>query len=133
MRHTGPRRAALAAVLGTLLALLATSAAWASEFPAGKEGYHSYTEVASDIAAVAAAHPDIVSVFSIGKSYQGRQLWAAKVSDHVNLDEPEPEILFDGGTHADEHMSVEMTLHILHWLGHGHRTRARLPRIRQNP
>jgi carboxypeptidase T len=129
MRHTGPRRAALGAVLGTLLALTATSAAWASEFPAGKEGYHSYTEVASDIAAVAAAHPDIVSVFSIGKSYQGRELWAAKVSDHVTVDEPEPEILFDGGTHADEHMSVEMTLHILHWLVDGYGSDSRITSI----
>ena len=83
----------------------------ASEFPAGYEGYHTYAEVGADVAAVAAAHPDIVQRFSIGQSYLGRQLWAAKISDNVAVDEDEPEVLFDGGTHADEHMGVEMTLH----------------------
>ena len=31
----------------------------------------------------AAAYPDIVRVFSIGKSYEGRELWAAEVSDNA--------------------------------------------------
>ena len=90
--------------LAIALVLAAASTAAASEFPAGKQGYHSYTEMAAEVAAVAAAHPDIVSRFSIGKSYQGRDLWAVKISDNVNVDEPEPEVMFDGGHHADEHM-----------------------------
>ena len=105
------------------------ASASATEFPAGKTGYHSYTEVAADIAAMAAAHPDIVQRFSIGKSYQGREIWAAKVSDNVTVDEPEPEVLFDGGTHSDEHMGVEMTLHILHWLVDGYGTDTRITNI----
>ena len=111
---------ALSPSLAIALVLAAASTAAASEFPAGKQGYHSYTEMAADVAAVAAAHPDIVSRFSIGKSYQGRDLWAVKISDNVNVDEPEPEVMFDGGHHADEHMSTEMTLHILHWLVDGY-------------
>ena len=35
-------------------------------------------------------------------------------------DEAEPEVLFDGLHHADEHMGLEMTLHILHWLVDGY-------------
>ena len=100
------------------------ASASATEFPAGKTGYHSYTEMAADVAAVAAAHPDIVQRFSIGKSYQGRDIWAVKISDNVGVDEPEPEVLFDGATHSDEHMGVEMTLHILHWLVDGYGTDA---------
>jgi hypothetical protein len=98
----------------------AFGSAAASEFPAGRTGYHSYTEMSADVAAVAAAHPHIVWRFSIGKSYQGRDIWAVKISDNVMVDEAEPEVLFDGGHHADEHMSVEMTLHILHWLVDGY-------------
>jgi carboxypeptidase T len=113
-----------APVLATALALVvllgAFGSAAASEFPAGRTGYHSYTEMSADVAAVAAAHPDIVRRFSIGKSYQGRDIWAVKISDNVMVDEAEPEVLFDGGHHADEHMSVEMTLHILHWLVDGY-------------
>ena len=96
---------ALSPLLAIALVLAATSTAAASEFPAGKQGYHSYTEMAAEVAAVAAAHPDIVSRFSIGKSYQGRDLWAVKISDNVTVDEPEPEVMFDGGHHADEHMA----------------------------
>jgi carboxypeptidase T len=97
----------------------------ADDFPVGWRAYHTYPEMVADIQAVEAAHPDIVHLFSIGKSYQGRTLWAAKVSDHVLTDEDEPEVLFDGLTHSDEHMGLEMTLHILHWLadGYGHNSR----------
>ncbi|MFL5724029.1 MAG: M14 family zinc carboxypeptidase [Chloroflexota bacterium] len=115
-----PSRLTRSGVLAILGLLVATSVATATEFPAGKEGYHSYTEVAADVAAVAAAHPSIVSRFSIGKSYKGRDIWAVKVSDNVTTDEAEPEVMFDGTHHADEHMATEMTLRILHWLVDGY-------------
>ena len=115
-----PRFVAL--LLAGLLTVGTASVAGATEFPAGRTGYHSYTEMAAEVAAVAAAHPSIVQRFSIGKSYQGRQLWAVKISDNVAVDEAEPEVMFDGTHHADEHMATEMTLHIFHWLvdGYGH-------------
>ncbi|MFL5688664.1 MAG: hypothetical protein ACJ77I_06715, partial [Chloroflexota bacterium] len=56
-----PSRLTRSGVLAILGLLVATSVATATEFPAGKEGYHSYTEVAADVAAVAAAHPSMVS------------------------------------------------------------------------
>ena len=77
------RRAA--SVLGTVLAILVALggvvpvASAASEFPVGWEGFHTYAEMVTDIQAVSAAHPDIVSLFSIGTSYKGRAIWAAKV------------------------------------------------------
>jgi hypothetical protein len=121
MRHAHHRGArTIAPVLSIVLVLVAATTVSASEFPAGKEGYHSYTELTAELAAVAAAHPDLVSIFSIGKSYKGRDIWAAKVSDNVAADEAEPEVMFDGGHHADEHMSTEMTLRILHWLVDGY-------------
>ncbi len=126
MRHpSGRRTRALAPLLAALLILLTASVATATEFPAGRTGYHSYTEVTAEVAAVAAAHPDIVSRFSIGKSYKGRDIWAVKISDNVGVDEAEPEVMFDGSHHADEHMGTEMTLSIMHWLvdGYGHDTR----------
>ena len=121
----------LAAVAG-MPAVLPTARARAAdpaEFPAGFSGYHTYQEMKAEVAAVAAAHPDIVSVFSIGKSYQGRDIVAAKVSDNVATDEVEPEVLFDGLHHSDEHMSVEMTLRILGWLTAGYGTDPRITSI----
>jgi hypothetical protein len=124
--------AALAGALACLLAATAVTNAAAADFPAGHMGYHTYAELAADAKAVAAAHPDIVRLFSIGKSYQGRDIWAAKISDNVGIDEPEPEVLFDGGHHADEHMGVEMTLRILHWLADGYRVDQRITRAVDN-
>src|SRR5262245_16958513 len=45
--------------------------------------YHTYDEMVAEITQVAAAHPAIVRLFEIGRSYRGRTLWAAKISDHV--------------------------------------------------
>ena len=99
-------------------AAVATSAgpAHAENFPAKDSLYHTYAEMVTEIHAVAAAHPDIVSVFSIGKSYQGRDIWAAKISDNVAEDENEPEILFDALHHAREHLTVEQALYLFHML-----------------
>ena len=57
--------------------------------------YHNYAEMVHVIKAAQTAHPDIVKVFSIGKSYLGRDIWAVKVSDNVATDENEPEVMFD--------------------------------------
>jgi hypothetical protein len=94
----------------------AASRAASPDFPTGYKAFHTYDEMVADVDAVAAAHPDIVRVFSIGKSYQGRELWAVKVSDHVDVDENEPEVLFDSNIHAREHITAEMNLYILHLL-----------------
>ena len=111
VRRRSSLRAPIALVALLLASLAIPASASATEFPAGKTGYHSYTEVAADVAATAAAHPDIVQRFSIGKSYQGREMWAVKISDNVTVDEPEPEVLFDAGTTPDEHLTVEMALY----------------------
>ena len=86
------------------------------DFPNADKNYHNYDEMVADINAVQAAHSDIVSIFSIGQSFEGREIWAAKVSDNVASDEDEPEVLFDGMHHAREHLTVEETISILHLL-----------------
>ncbi len=107
----------------------AAAARAASEFPAGYEAFHTYEEMSADVAAVAAAHPAIVQRVAIGTSARGRTIWAAKISDNVRTDEAEPEVLFDGLHHADEHMSLEMTLRILHWLVDGYGADGRVTSI----
>jgi carboxypeptidase T len=88
----------------------------AEDFPLTDAAYHNYAEMVTDTQVVAAAHPEIVSLFSIGTSYEGRTMWAAKISDNVTVDESEPEVLFVGQQHAREHITQEMTLYILHML-----------------
>src|SRR5438128_1141259 len=71
----------LVLVFQTLGAAPVTAAA--TDFPVGFTGYHTYAEMVADVAATAAAHPDIVQRISIGKSYQGRTIWAVKISHNV--------------------------------------------------
>lgn len=105
---------ATTALLATLLLLaVEPSTAGAADYPARDAGYHSYPEMVRHIREVEAANPSIVRVFSIGRSHEGRRLWAAEVSDNVGVDEGEPEILFDGLHHAREHLSAEMPIYIL--------------------
>jgi murein tripeptide amidase MpaA len=124
-----PRRRSMSAVL-TLAAVLVTglaqagmaSPAAAADFPAADWRYHSYDEMVTEIHAAEITYPAIVDVFSIGQSYQGREIWAAKVSDNVAIDEAEPEILFDALTHAREHLTVEQALYLLATLTTGYGT-----------
>lgn len=118
---------ALAACLTTLASAPATAVTY--EFPPGETGYHTYEEMAAEVAAAAVSHPAIVQRFSIGRSYQGRELWAAKISDNVTVDEDEPEVLFDGLHHGDEHMSLEMSLAVLRWLTTDYGSDPRITRI----
>jgi carboxypeptidase T len=127
-----PRRAlslSLAAVLGLTMLPVSAATAAAADYPAGWEGFHTHAELTRVIHSVAAAKPSIVRVFSIGKSHQGRDIWAAKVSDNVARDENEPEVLYDGQHHSDEHMSKEMTIRILRWLADGYGRDARITSI----
>ncbi|MBV9790568.1 MAG: zinc carboxypeptidase [Chloroflexi bacterium] len=88
----------------------------ADDFPPADSAYHNYAEMSSEIAAVAASYPSIASRFSIGKSYENRDIWALKISDNVASDESEPEVLFVGQHHAREHLTVEMALYIMNEL-----------------
>ena len=123
------RRLAAVPLVALLVVVSAAPSRAATEFPPGYEGFHTYAEMVADIHAVAAAHPDIVALTSIGNSYRGRTLWAAKVSDNVATDEAEPEVLYDGLHHSDEHMGLEMTLAILHWLADGYGSDTRITNI----
>jgi carboxypeptidase T len=88
----------------------------AADFPSADSTYHNYAEMTSETAQAVADHSAIVSRVSLGNSYQGRAIWALKVSDNVGTDESEPEVLFTANQHAREHLTVEMALYILRQL-----------------
>jgi hypothetical protein len=112
------RRVRLALVCAALVTSVAVQPAAA--YPPEDEGYLDHAEMVTAIQAIAAAHPAIVKLFSLGTSHEGRTLWAAKVSDNVATDEDEPEVAFDAGIHAREPMSTEMAVALLRNLADGH-------------
>ena len=116
----------LAALTAAGFVILSAVPVAAGDFPAKDAKYHNFTEMTTEIHDVEAAHPDIVQVLSIGKSYQNRDIWAAKISDNVATDEAEPEVLFDALHHAREHMTVEQALYLLHLLADNYGTDTRI-------
>ncbi|MDN3269892.1 M14 family metallopeptidase [Streptomyces sp. MA15] len=101
------------------------------DFPSADSRYHNYAEMTAEIDQRIAAYPSIMSKRVIGKSYQGRDIVAVKVSDNVGTDEAEPEVLFTHHQHAREHLTVEMALYLLRELGAGYGTDARITRMVQ--
>jgi len=85
-------------------------------FPPADSNYHDYAEMVAEIQQAASDHPAIFSLLNIGTSYQGRTIWAGKISDNVGADEDEPEVLFTHHQHAREHLTVEMALYTLKML-----------------
>ena len=85
----------------------------AATFPAPDSAYHDYDEMVAELQRAKEDHPAIFSLFSIGTSYEGRTIWAGKISDNVEVDENEPEVLFTHHQHAREHMTVEQALYTL--------------------
>jgi carboxypeptidase T len=133
MHHRVTRLATGLALVSALAfsSVIAAPAATATEpdFPSYDAGYHTYPEMVAEIDAAQAAFPAIVKVSSIGKSYQGRDIWVAKVSDNVAVDENEPEVMFDSLHHAREHLSLEQNLALLRWLTTGYGTDPRITNI----
>ncbi|UNO40177.1 M14 family metallopeptidase [Streptomyces sp. MST-110588] len=86
------------------------------DFPPGYTKYHNYAETMAEINTLVARYPSLLSKQVIGKSYEGRDILALKLSKNVAQDENEPEVLFTAHQHAREHLTVEMSLYLLNEL-----------------
>jgi carboxypeptidase T len=121
----GRRLVALGLALGMLLSIVPASLAK----PAGLGHLSVPTELAAHLDGVVAAHPQIARKFSIGKSYEGRDIWALKISDNVTLDEDEPEVVIVAQIHAREWVSQSLALYIIELLTRGYGTDPRITQI----
>ncbi len=70
--------------------------------------FHSPYEMETDLRLLEEAHPDLARLSEIGRSLEGRPLYALKISDNATVDEHEPAVLFAGCHHAREWISVEV-------------------------
>ncbi|WP_030749971.1 M14 family metallopeptidase [Streptomyces sp. NRRL F-5135] len=96
------------------------------DFPSADSRYHNYAEAAAEINQRIAAYPGIMSKRVIGKSHEGRDIIAIKISDNVAADQNEPEVLFTHHQHAREHLTVEMALYLLREFGAGYGSDSRI-------
>jgi hypothetical protein len=79
-------------------------------------GYHTYDETVAELMALKAAHTSIMRYDTIGYTYEGRVIFAVKISDNVEVEEDEPEVQFNGLVHAREPMGLEICLATINYL-----------------
>ncbi|MEU9789870.1 M14 family metallopeptidase [Streptomyces sparsogenes] len=96
------------------------------DFPSADSKYHNYAEATTEINNAVAKYPNILSKRVIGKSYEGRDIVALKISDNVATDESEPEVLFTAHQHAREHLTVEMALYLVREFTQGYGSDSRV-------
>ncbi|HNW36187.1 MAG TPA: M14 family metallopeptidase, partial [Candidatus Ozemobacteraceae bacterium] len=72
--------------------------------------YYTYERMTSTLKSWAEKYSSIARLESIGKTCEGRDIWAMKVSDNPALDEKEPAVLVMGAHHAREWISVEVPM-----------------------
>ncbi len=92
--------------------------AWAAQSreEPGREAYHTYATLTTELAQIHADYPAITQLFSIGTSVQGRELWMLKISDNAAVDEPEPEFKYSAAIHGDEVTGIEMCVYFIRLL-----------------
>jgi len=80
--------------------------------------FHTYSETIEFLDLLHATYPGLTTARrSLGSTWHGNTIWAMKVSDNPDLEEPdEPEVLFDGLHHAYEPMNVEVLLSFMQHL-----------------
>lgn len=74
------------------------------------ESYHNYNQMVELSDSLAANFPEICKKIILATTPEGRELGILKISDNVDVNENEPELMFDGGIHGDEIMGPEIVI-----------------------
>ncbi len=75
------------------------------------KGYHTYETLTAQLKEYEENYPDLLTLQSIGKTLEGRDIWAVRIGKEQNK-----RILFIGCHHAREWMSVEIPLKLIDYL-----------------
>ena len=75
--------------------------------------YHTYQEMTDLLHDLENNHSDIMSLTSLGTTYEERDIWMVKLSDNVDEDENEPEVLLIGAHHGNEKPSYEVLIYFI--------------------
>ncbi len=79
--------------------------------------YYTYDGVTEICKKLAAAHPNLIKLESIGKSYLGKEIWLLTVTNHRNKNHKEkPGFYIDGNIHANELQGTEFSLYTAWYL-----------------
>ena len=78
--------------------------------------YHSYDQAAQEMEDLAEKFPHLAQRVSLGKTYEGRDIWALKISEGVDKQDTSlrPGVVVTGLHHAREWMTAEAPLQLAH-------------------
>ncbi|HLF15233.1 MAG TPA: M14 family zinc carboxypeptidase, partial [Bacteroidota bacterium] len=81
-------------------------------------GYYTLDEIGMQLDSMKLLYPSLITdKQEIGYSVEGRPVWAAKISDNPDSDEPgEPEVLYTALTHAREPAGMMTVMYTMWWL-----------------
>lgn len=79
-------------------------------------GYHSYQQLSDELAQLAQDHPHLAQRVSLGKTAEGRDIWALKISQDVDTADTSQRtgVVITGGTHAREWIAPQIPLALAH-------------------
>ncbi|MGE5358647.1 MAG: M14 family metallopeptidase [Bacteroidales bacterium] len=79
--------------------------------------YHSYQELTAALTATVGAHKDIARIVSIGKTGQGRDIWAVEIANPAGTPvEQRPALLVAGNFEGDHVVGSELALDTIEYL-----------------
>lgn len=79
--------------------------------------YHKYDELTKVLHELAAAHPDLCRLYSIGPTYQGREIWCLEITNLATGPAGDkPGFQIDGNTHGGEVTGCATALYNAHYL-----------------
>ena len=85
--------------------------------PLNNGAFHSYDQALAEFTALAQANPNIAQLVTLGSTFEGREVFALKISSNVSVDDPaKPNVLFTGCHHAREWISVEPPIYFANQL-----------------
>lgn len=64
--------------------------------------YLDYDTIVQTLQSWAQLHPGIIHLETIGRTGLGEPIWAAKISDHADIREPEPGLIIHAAQHSNE-------------------------------
>ncbi|MCF6284999.1 MAG: carboxypeptidase regulatory-like domain-containing protein [Candidatus Hydrogenedentes bacterium] len=82
--------------------------------------YPSHTEIGAFLSDVAEANPTLCQLISLGRSVQGRELWALQITDNPGVEEDEPEFAYLSTMHGDEVVGTVLCLNFIELLLEGY-------------
>lgn len=84
------------------------------DFPAKDSNFHNYDEMSRELTDLVTRFPTLTKLDSIGRSSEGHDIWHLRLSKDVSTDtaqaDARPGVIFMGGHHAREHLSIEIPL-----------------------